>query len=262
MSKFQPLLIAALICAAAVLLAVQPAWSHFQVLLPDRDVIEAGEEKTVDLEILFTHPMEQGPVMEMGRPTRFGVLVGGRKTDLLDQLRPQKVDGHAAYACRAKLGRPGDYVFYLEPAPYWEPTERKMIVHYTKVVVDYLGAEEGWDAIVGLPVEIEPLVRPFGLWTGNSFRGIVRHNGKPVPFAEIEVEYCNEGGRVKTPNDAFITQVIKADAAGVFCYTMPRAGWWGFAALVDGDEKMNNPDGQPVAVELGGLMWVKTVDMK
>ena len=72
-----------------------------------------------------------------------------------------------------------------------------MIVHYTKVVIDVLGAEKGWDALVGLPVEIEPLVRPYGLWTGNTFRGIVRYHGKPVPFARVEVEYYNEGRRVK-----------------------------------------------------------------
>ncbi len=40
------------------------------------------------------------------------------------------------------------------------------------------------------------------------------------------------------------------------------AGWWGFAALIDGDKKMANPDGKPVDVELGGLIWVKTVAME
>jgi len=261
MRTLRNLLTAALV-AATVLLGAGRARSHFQVLIPSGDVIEAEQGKSVDLEVLFTHPMEQGPVMEMARPRQFGVLAGGKKTDLLDQLQARKVDGKTAYRCRARLGRPGDYVFYLEPAPYWEPLEKKMIVHYTKVVVDYLGAETGWDATVGFPVEIEPLVRPYGLWTGNTFRGIVKRNGKPVPFAQIEVEYYNEGGRVKPPNDAFITQVIKADSVGVFSYTIPRAGWWGFAALVDGDEKMKGPDGEPVDVELGGLMWVKTVDMK
>ena len=76
------------------------------------------------------------------------------------------------------------------------------------------------------------------------------------------MEYYNEAGKVKIPNDAFVTQVIKADAHGVFSYTMPRAGWWGFAALVDGDEKMSNPDGEPADLELGGLIWVRTVDME
>jgi len=117
-------------------------------------------------------------------------------------------------------------------------------------------------ALVGLPVEIEPLVRPYGLWTGNAFRGIVRKNGQPVPFAEVEVEYYNVGNQVKPPADPFITQVIKADGQGVFTYVMPRAGWWAFAALVDGDEKMKSPEGEAVDVELGGLIWVRTVDMK
>ncbi len=250
-----------LIATVALCLSVRQARSHFQVLIPSDDVVDAPGT-TVDLNILFTHPMEQGPAMEMGPPRQFGMLVGGKKHDLREKLRPRQVDGKTAYTCPVRIARPGDYIFFIEPAPYWEPAEEKMIVHYTKVVVDAMGAEEGWDAMIGFPVEIEPLVRPFGLWTGNTFRGIVRRGGKPVPFAEVEVEYYNEGRRVKVPNDAFVTQVIKADSSGVFSYTMPRAGWWGFAALVDGEEKMNNPDGKPVDVELGGLIWVKTVDME
>lgn len=237
-------------------------WAHFQVLLPAHDVISAEQSRSVDLTILFTHPMEQGPIMEMGLPVQFGVLVGGKKIDLLKQLTSRKQDGKTTYTCQARLRQPGDHIFYLEPAPYYEPAEKKMIIHYTKVVVSFQGTEEGWDALVGLPVEIEPLVRPYGLWTGNCFRGIVRREGKPVPFATIEVEYYNEGRQVQPPNDAFITQRIKADAQGCFCYTIPRAGWWGFAALVEGDQKRQNPQGEMVPVELGGLMWVRAVDMK
>jgi cobalt/nickel transport protein len=56
--------------------------------------------------------------------------------------------------------------------------------------------------------------------------------------------------------------VIKADADGVFSYAMPRAGWWGFAALLEGDEPMKNPQGETVPVETGGLIWVRTRDMR
>ena len=251
---------------AALFLAAGVATAHFQALLPSDDILipppQERTSPTVDLLAIFTHPMEQGPVMEMGPPAQFGVLVAGKKHDLKRLLKARKVGGKTAYVAEYTLKRPGDYVFYLEPAPYWEPAEQKMIIHYTKVVVDAYGAEEGWDAMVGFPVEIEPLVRPYGLWTGNCFRGIVKKGGKPVPFAEIEVEYWNEGGKVKPPADPFITQVIKADANGVFTYVMPRAGWWGFAALVDGDKKMKNPAGKLVDVELGALIWVKTVDMR
>jgi cobalt/nickel transport protein len=242
-------------------LAPDQGFCHFQVLIPSTDVLAAGQGRTITLEILFTHPMEQGPAMEMGTPRQFGMLIDGKKQDLSERLKVRKIDGKTAFTAEMRATVPGDYVFFIEPAPYWEPAERKMIVHYTKVVVDVMGAETGWDAMVGFPVEIEPLVRPFGLWTGNTFRGIVRRDGRPVPFATVEVEYYNEGGKVQVPNNAFLTQVIKADANGVFSYTMPRAGWWGFAALLDGNQKMPGPDGQPVDVELGGLMWVKTVDM-
>ena len=248
--------------AATAALVACPAWAHFQVLIPSSDIVTAEGTKTVTLNVVFTHPMEQGPAMEMAAPRQFGVLVGGKRQDLKGSLKPKKVDGKTGYNASYRIKAPGDYVFYIEPAPYWEPAEGKMIVHYTKVVVDAFGAEEGWDAMVGFPVEIEPLVRPYGLWTGNAFRGVVRKDGKPVPFAEIEVEYYNEGKKVGIPADPFITQVIKADASGVFTYVMPRAGWWGFAALVDGDEKMTNPEGKKVDVELGALIWVRTVDMK
>jgi cobalt/nickel transport protein len=249
-----------LLALVAGTLAV-PVEAHFVVLMPSADVVSAAAPRHVRLDILFTHPMEQGPVMEMTRPQQFGVLVAGKKQDLLPDLEAHQFHGKTTYTCQPRFDQPGDYVFYLEPAPFWEPAERKYIIHYAKVVVDFGAAETGWDALVGLPVEIEPLVRPYGLWTGNSFRGIVRRHGKPVPFAVIEVEYYNEGLRVKTPNEAFVTQVIKADAQGVFSYSMPKAGWWGFAALVEGERPMKGPDGRPAAVELGGLMWVKTVDM-
>jgi len=255
-------LTAAIVAATVMWPVARRAEAHFQMLIPSSDAVSAGDLRTVDIEIVFTHPMEGGPAMEMAVPRQFGMMVAGRKHDLVDTLQPRKIDGNTAYTASVRLSRPGDYVFYLEPAPYWEPAEAKMIVHYTKVVVDFMGREEGWDRMVGFPVEIEPLVRPYGLWTGNTFRGIVKKDGRPVPFAEIEVEYYNQGGRVKIPNDAFITQVIKADSAGVFSYTMPKAGWWGFAALVEGDEKMKNPQGQLVDVELGGLIWVRTVDME
>ena len=255
--------ISALFLAVALLGACAAiSQAHFQLLKPSTDIVTIRGDKTVDFDIRFTHPMEQGPVMEMGEPKEFGVIFDGMKRDLTDSLEPVKIDGKAAYRASYTVKRPADYLFYLEPAPYWEPAEGKMIVHYTRVLVNGMGAGGGWDVSADLPVEIEPLIRPYGLWTGNVFRGVVKRDGKPVPGAEIEVEYYNEGGKVDIPSSPYVTQVIKADENGVFSYAMPREGWWGFAVLVEGEEKMENPDGKEVPVELGGLIWVRTRDMK
>ena len=75
------------------------------------------------------------------------------------------------------------------------------------------------------------------------------------------MEWRNDG-TVKAPADAFVTQVIKADGEGVFSYAMPRAGWWGFAALVEGRTPMKAATGEMVPVEQGALIWVRTADMK
>ena len=237
------------------------ASAHFQVITPSTDTVSEETGGRVEIDLVFSHPMERGPVMQMEKPVRFGVKMGGAITDLAAQLRPTTVDGKQAWLASYDIKQPGDYVFFVEPKPYWEPAEEKMIIHYAKVVVDAYGSGEGWDAMVGLPVEIRPLVRPYGVWTGNVFRGIVLRKGKPVSFADIEVEWMNDGS-ITPPSDAFITQVIKADASGTFAYAMPRAGWWGFAALVEGDKKMKSPAGKEVPVELGALMWVRAVDMK
>jgi len=240
----------------ANLLFGSSAFAHFQELIPSADIVGANDERTVVLDVKFTHPMERGPLMQMKKPVQFGVVVNGQKQDLLSVL---KADGKG-YKTAYKLGRPSDYIFFIEPAPYWEPAEGKMIVHYTKVVSNFASGD-GWDQSVGFPVELDPLVRPYGLWAGNQFRAVVKKDGKVVPFAEVEVEWRNDGS-VEAPSDPFVTQVIKADANGMFSYVMPRAGWWGFAALIDGDEEMTSPEGKKVPVELGALMWVKTVEMK
>jgi len=246
---------------SVVFLWIAKANAHFGGIIPSDDIISEKDNKNITVSIKFFHPME-GNYMNMEKPVHFGVMHMGEKVDLLKGLTEKKVKGFSTWETVYPVKRPGDYIFYVEPKPYWEPAEDKYILHYTKVCVNALGLEEGWDNEVGLEAEIVPLVRPYGLWTGNIFRGIVKVNGKPVPYAEIEVEYYNEKGDVKIPADPYITQVIKADSNGVFSYAMPKAGWWGFAALTEAERKMKGPDGKDKPIEIGAVIWVRTRDMK
>ena len=248
-----------MVTAGAGLAGSNAAQAHFQELLPSTDIVTTEGNHTVALSAVLTHPMEHGPTMAMGTPVQFGVLALGKKVDLRTTLISTNVDGKNAYQTFYKIAAPGDYVFFIEPARYYEPAEKKWLIHYTKVVVDFASGE-GWDALVGLPLEIEPLTRPYGLWTGNIFRGVVRKDGQPLPGALIEIEWLNDGS-VKAPSDPFVTQVVKTDAAGTFSYALPKAGWWGFNALAEG-EATSGPDGSPASTELGGTIWVKATDMK
>ncbi|MBW1723127.1 MAG: DUF4198 domain-containing protein, partial [Deltaproteobacteria bacterium] len=178
---------------------------------------------------------------------------------LLGELKQTEVMGHKAWRVDYKFKRPGVYTFFMEPKPYWEPAEDCYIVHYTKTIVAAFGAEEGWDEPVGLKTEILPLTRPFGLYAGNVFQGVVMVDGKPVPNAVVEVEYYNREGKAKAPTEYMVTQVIKADSKGVFTFAVPRAGWWGFAALNTSDKKIPR-EGKDKDVEIGAVIWVKFED--
>ncbi|MFW5680450.1 MAG: DUF4198 domain-containing protein [Pseudomonadota bacterium] len=246
------------VVATVLALSAGPAAAHFLQLVPTTDVLPDGGSVTVD--IRFSHPMDGGPVMHLETPVRVDLHTRNGVRDLRSELEPREFDGRQAFGLEVDLPEPGGATLVVEPVPYWEPAEGKSIVHYTKLFLDSFATGEGWDAPVGLPVEIQPLVRPTGLWTGNLFRGMVLRDGAPVPFAEIEVEYLNDGS-VTAPNDAFVTQVILADANGTFAYALPRAGWWGFAALLEAETPLPAPSGEPAPVELGGLMWVRAVDM-
>lgn len=235
-----------------------PALAHFQEIIPSADVLPEGG--TVNLDLVFTHPFKGGPVMDMKRPVSVGVFAGGKDTDLAGKLVEVPKEGVTTWKFSQDLPEPGAAIFHVTPQPYWEPSEGKYIVHYAKVVVDSYASGEGWDAMVGLPVEIQPLTQPTALWAGNLFSGVVTKAGQPVPFAEVEVEFINDKG-IKAPNDAYITQVIKADANGTFHYAIPTAGWWGFAALLEADKPMKSPDGKDVPVEEGALIWVNAKSM-
>lgn len=256
--------------ASLLLLSVASAWAHFGTVIPSDDIVTQDDNKTLNLSIKFIHPLEMH-YMEMAKPKQFGVVHDGKKQDLLGTLKekkgsgPDQKDKLTFWSADYQIRRPGDYTFYVEPTPYWEPAEDVFIVHYTKVCVNALGLEEGWDQPLGLETEIVPLTRPYGLWTGNLFTGQILLKGKPAPFAEVEVEYLNEFPEnptiVHAPADPYITQVVKADANGIFSYAMPRAGWWGFAALNEADWKLKL-DNQEKGVEIGAVFWVRTRDMK
>lgn len=243
-----------------LLAAAAPAPAHFGMVIPSDSMVAPEGERSVTLTLSFSHPFE-GIGMALAKPKTFGMVADGKTTDLASSLTQAQVMDHAAWTATVPLKRPGAHTFFMEPTPYWEPAEDLYIIHYTKTVVAAYGVDAGWDAEVGLMTEIVPLSRPFGLYAGNVFQGIVKLDGKPVPHAEVEVEYYNQDGKAQAPDDLMITQTIKADADGVFTYAAPRAGWWGFSALNGADFTFDH-EGEEKEVELGAVIWVRFHDWR
>ncbi|MEL6168629.1 MAG: DUF4198 domain-containing protein [Pseudomonadota bacterium] len=247
------------LCAVAALaLCAAPAAAHYGMIIPSDPMVSQEDGRSVELTLSFSHPFERAG-MPLDRPASLSVTHEGATTDLLPELQDAFVMGETGYTLEFPLARPGTYVFAMEPVPYWEPAEDTFIVHYTKTYVTAYGDDEGWDTELGLPTEIVPLTKPFALWERNVFQGIVKIDGEPVPYAEVEVEYLSEAEGAVAPDELMVTQTIRADQNGVFTYAAPGAGWWGFAALSEADYTLDQ-GGEAKSVELGAVIWVHFED--
>jgi len=95
-----------------------PLYGHFQMILPSNNIVEDQKTATIGLELIFCHPFEQ-TMMNMAKPVQFGVMINGeKKEDLLSTLIKKKIGGFDAWNTGYKMKQPGDYVFFVEPAPY------------------------------------------------------------------------------------------------------------------------------------------------
>ena len=246
-----------IVCMAVALLMCLSgrAEAQFSMLIPSSSTVMEDKESSLKLDVFSAYPMEMRG-LDMQPPKSLTVTRDGKVEDLKAMLKPATIIGHQAWRAVYEVKQPGVYQFAMEPTPYFEPAEDCFIIHYTKTVVAAFGEEDGWDAPLGLKTEIVPLTRPFANYSGNVFQGRVLLDGKPVPGAMVEVEYYNRDDARTIPNDYFTTQVIKADGNGVFTYSVPWAGWWGFAALNTSKEKMDH-QGSPKDVELGAVIWME-----
>ncbi len=267
--------VAAFLAGAAVLSSAAVASAHFQMIYTPEMAMNKGGK--IPLKLVFTHPFGAGHTMDMGTPEQFFVVRtrgenAPKKTDLKEKLKPitwtSLTNSGQAYEMEYQA-RGGDHAFCLIPEPYWEAADEFYIKQNTKVIVNVGGEPGAWSEPVGLPTEIVPLAKPYDRWTGNVFQGQVLFNGKPVPGAEVEIEFMNhkpeldknafaKEGEVEAPQDSFVLQTIFADENGVFTYGIPRAGWWGFAALdLDPDYTYKGKKCSRDAVT-----WIQAKDMK
>lgn len=262
LSSFKPALLAGL-------LALPSAGSaHFLLEYTVDTIIDRPGD--VPVKLLFWHPFDNGPVMELARPREFFVVHRGKRTDLRDTLDPVTFQGpdNAATAFRGSVPvkRSGDYILVTVPEPYYEETEDAYIQQITKAFLNRGTMPTDWMNPVGLPTEILPLNKPTNIIAGSTFTGQVLANGSPVAGAEIEIEYMaaepdmdrGTGSAPTTTPPPGGAVVAISDANGYFTFGVPRAGYWGFAALGAGPETEH----QGKDLSQDAVLWIRAWDLE
>ena len=259
-----PLLLAATICAVSL-----PAQAHFQLLYTPQVMLE--KHGKIPLKLVFSHPMENGHMMDMGKPEQFFVMLkDDKKEDLLATLEEVSWQGAKnkgkAYSTTYPVKLNGDYIFALVPAPYFEEGEGKYLQQITKSYVNKGGMPTHWDKPVGLPTEIVPFNKPYQNFAGGSFTGQLLSNGKPAAGIECEIEYINtdvniqsnsfgKGTKGTVPESAMVTIT---DSNGMFTFGIPKAGVWGLACLGSGPVK----EFQGKELSQDAVLWINATSMK
>ena len=256
-----------MLAAAAALLPVA-AQAHFLLEYTTDTMIDRPGD--VPVKLVFWHPMSVGHVMALDKPQEFYAIHNGETIDLMDTLTPSTFNGgeneNPAFLGSVPVKRSGDYVLVTVPQPYYEESEDIFIQQITKAYLNRNELPTDWDQPQGLKTEILPLNKPYNVITGSTFTGQVLSEGEPVAGAEIEIEYMAAEPSFET-NAASDPQakpmpggavVAISDANGYFTFGVPKAGYWGFAALGSG------PDTEHEGKELSqdAVIWIRAWDME
>ncbi|MES2603720.1 MAG: DUF4198 domain-containing protein [Pseudomonadota bacterium] len=272
--KLAPLLLGALLGTASF-----QATAHFLVVYTPQTALVRPAE--LPFHLVFTHAFHGGPTMAMAKPQRFYYAkrsAPGEKIEEVDLSQHLEAiewasENGPVSAWKATIPRNtvrslGDYQIVVEPTPYLEEAEGLYIQQFAKVMVNVGGVPGNWNETLGLPAEIHALNKTYANWTGGVFRGVVLGDGIPMPYTQVEVEYLNhaldvdnnrfaEAAAIDAPHPSLEAMVILTNADGEFSFTLPKAGWWGFAALSVGPQ--TEYEGKPLSQD--AILWVQATDL-
>lgn len=205
------------------------------------------------------------------------------RTEYLSVIEEVMAWGRPAWRAVVALPLAGVWHFVLQTKAEWRPELDRFVQYVSKVQVPAFGASEGWESPLGLPFEILPLSRPFGLSAGMSFTGRVMQNGKPLADTTVDAAWLNTAVRpavqpMSTPEEKAramrkprngrqvsrkivpsspyqAVQQLRTGSDGIFTFTCPKAGWWAFAASAGGDP-LQDPAGNQKPLEIKTVFWV------
>ncbi|SFS81702.1 cobalt/nickel transport protein [Sulfitobacter marinus] len=257
-----------LLSSAVALTLPAMASAHFLLEYTTDTMIDRPGD--VPVKLIFWHPMENSHVMNLERPQEFYMIHNGDKTDLMDSLEPVQFTGGqntgAAFKGHVPVKRSGDYVLVTVPTPYYEEAEDIYIQQIAKAFLNRNQLPTDWMNPVGLPTEIVPLNKPYNIIAGSTFTGQVLADGQPVAGAEIEIEYMAAEPDMNSASSSMPVVsampggaiVAISDMNGYFTFGVPRAGYWGFAAL--GSGPVTEHEGKELSQD--AVIWIRAWDME
>lgn len=229
-----------------------PALAHFHILLPKPASAKRGEP--VAFIYRFGHPFEH-QFFDASLPERLFMLApDGTKTDLLGTLEKDPSQKKVkAFHLQFTPEQRGDFLCILQGPPLWMEEDGELLQDTVKVVL-HVQAQKGWDRSAGLPFEMTPLTRPYGLQPGMVFQAQALADGKPLAGSLVEIERFNPAAPKELPAEELITRTTKTDPNGIATCTLTDPGWWCITAQREHGKKEHKGKAYPLRQR--ATLWV------
>lgn len=236
---------------AGCLLAVPAARGHYPMLEADQAVVVPGQEVTVEFGVGHPFANDRFPCDKPLVAQVYGPH-GAEGQDLLGGMVEAGSRSIPRRRFKFTAEKEGDYVLSVRSL-FSEPPQRR-IEDYAKLIVHVRGGQLGWERVLGDPLEIVPLTRPYGLPVGATFRGRVLEHKNPLVDGTVEAEtYAHEDARRPFPELAEYRRWEKTDPNGCFSVTFDQPGWWLLSCATDGGP---GQQGGSTQVVKRAVMWV------
>lgn len=248
---------------ALALLGGATALAHYPLIETDEAVVSA--ERPVSFLVSSGHPFMNDRV-DAPQVTRIGVYPPGRRFRKLSKATTAAVTsrGTKAYRVTHTPNLSGDWIYSFHCGETIEKPQRR-VTDYVKMILHVrheTGAQVGWRRVVGDPMEIVPLTRPYLIPVGSTFRGKVVFNTKlgprdfktrPYEDGYVEAESFTPDRR---PGHSYLPANrlgVISDRNGVFSVTLPTAGWWMISVATDGGP---GEQGATAIAQRRAALWV------
>jgi len=257
--------VAAACVLVGLIVAGGMAFGHFQTFWPDTPNGYARLGEKVTWQYFWGHPYEM-IVFDTPAPDVYAVTPAGEHQSVSVQATTMKDADtgkvRKVYALSYAPESLGDSWLVLAGKPTLIEEEEEVVQDYVKQCVHVM-AEVGWDREIGLPIELVPLTRPYGLEEGFAFTARAYMDGKPLPGASVEIEKLNgfyvDGDTL--PKDQFgmedvpmITRAARTNVNGYVTYTLDEPGWWMVSVSAESGEA--TVEGKSYPRVLRGGLWV------
>jgi cobalt/nickel transport protein len=254
-----------LVLTVALLSAAGAAFGHFHTFWPDSPNGYGQLGRPTQWRYFWGHPYEV-IIFDAEPPVVYAVTPDGERAEVavrpVETEDPDTGEARRAFTFEYTPQVLGDTWLVVEAPAYAIEEEGEAVQDCVKQCVHVM-AEDGWEARLGLPIEVVPLTRPYGLEAGFAFTARAYLDGEPLADAPVEIEKFN-GSYVaadELPTDQFgnedvpmITRAARTDADGYVTYTLDEPGWWMIS--VSAEAGTVQAAGEELPRVLRGGLWV------